>query len=699
MPESRHASLLLPSPLGLLEYDVLEDTVFLGPGPKGRLAASASPFPEATVILNRSGDGFVARAMPGEAAPQVNGEEAASSPLADGDRLGVAGKIVLFRTSQGARTAPAVADTPPSKPASRPATAPRREAPPRPRGSGVRAGLALLGAILVLGAAWRAMGHIQLMQGEERDRTDMPAVPVPMVMESSKAARDLEQVHSYERSHPTAWSRLAERYTAFLRRHPSAREAEAAEDRLRELMESWALQERDALEATLERQLGGSQFSRALESIRGFEKRFASTRAGQTTEALRRRVRTEAGERIDALLKVASGLVDRDPYRAARMLSQTAHQYPPDMAARLVDMIEHARRKMDAGVRPPPRERPERERPPAPREGDSERPRPPAPLPEGPVDGEEVPTDPAAAEEAAIRLWRDARDALRQGRYTDARGAYEVLLKRYADTKAVGENTMYLLAGLRAAKVGEEGPTALCSVPATMKRGRITVEYTFNDATSWQDDFTHEKPFASDRNTDVELIQGRVAMTGCSGLIHNLVFVADDVRVEARVTADVAHDFGICALEEGDAYRALLFSVNNTKFKLKKGDAAKVNPGHLIWYVGEGVWADADKDVHGFIKIAERANSKLEDGDEVRLEFERRKNNVCEAGFGASSDGVGLKGNVVGDNGSTMGSARVGVWVHTGRIRVRQVTITGKVDMAWFAEHVKIMAAGDPGPR
>ena len=47
-------------------------------------------------------------------------------------------------------------------------------------------------------------------------------------------------------------------------------------------------------------------------------------------------------------------------------------------------------------------------------------------------------------------------------------------------------------------------------------------------------------------------------------------------------------------LEESDSYRAVLFNVNNTRFKLKKNDNQKPNPGHLLWYVGQGVWKDAD---------------------------------------------------------------------------------------------------------
>ena len=70
MPPRPHAHLLLPSALGLLEYDVLEDAVFLGPGRKGGLRANPTPFQGATVALARKEDGYVARPLPGETAPE-----------------------------------------------------------------------------------------------------------------------------------------------------------------------------------------------------------------------------------------------------------------------------------------------------------------------------------------------------------------------------------------------------------------------------------------------------------------------------------------------------------------------------------------------------------------------------------------------------------------------------------------------------
>lgn len=57
-----------------------------------------------------------------------------------------------------------------------------------------------------------------------------------------------------------------------------------------------------------------------------------------------------------------------------------------------------------------------------------------------------------------------------------------------------------------------------------------------------------------------------------------------------------------------------------------------------------------------------------------------------------------LKGDVYGDDKSTMGPARVGVFANTGVVRVHQVRISGVVDPDWWAEHVKWLVTTVRGP-
>ena len=80
------------------------------------------------------------------------------------------------------------------------------------------------------------------------------------------------------------------------------------------------------------------------------------------------------------------------------------------------------------------------------------------------------------------------------------------------------------------------------------------------------------------------------------------------------------------------------------------------------------------------------------------LEFERRSGDRVEATFGGQSDGVRLKGSVKGDDGSTMGGGRIGIYTDTGKIGVKRFMVRGEVDEAWFTRHLGFLVAADPGP-
>ena len=123
-----------------------------------------------------------------------------------------------------------------------------------------------------------------------------------------------------------------------------------------------------------------------------------------------------------------------------------------------------------------------------------------------------------------------------------------------------------------------------------------------------------------------------------------------------------------------------------------------MQPGHVLWFVGEGAWSAADAGSHGFIKIAERGTSKLADGDRCTLELVRRKDRA-EGGLQGKTDGVSLEGTVRGDDGRGMGAAQVGLFVNGGRIRVHRIRISGVVDERWFRKQLADLVASDPGPR
>ena len=362
------------------------------------------------------------------------------------------------------------------------------------------------------------------------------------------------------------------------------------------------------------------------------------------------------------------------------------------MAAEITGLMERAIEVMKSRGGPPP-EPGDRPKPGPVEPGMHPRDQPPPPDDSSGGNGGK---DDVFVEASAFNQWKEAYAELRAGRYRESLKAYSLLVLRYGDSETVKQHRDRIVNGRFAAKVGAEGPAGLLSVPCEEKRGRLEIEYGFDDAAVVQRDFTVEQPFPSDRPVTWKPHMGAIRLSDATGLFHVIVW-DPDLRIEARVVAEVAHDFGILAVDDRDEYRAVMLNVNNTLFNLKKGAAARPNPGHLLWFMGQGVWAAADADAIGYIKIAERSSVKIQNADRVQMEL-IRNGDACEGSFHGRTDGVSLKGQVRGDDGGGLGPARVGLFVNTGVIVVEEIKISGKVNMEWFRGYLAQLVDSTRGP-
>jgi len=694
----RRAHLLLPSPLGVVEYDVLEDTVFVGPAARGGLTAGPLPFKEAVAALTADAEGaYAVKALPGEATPVVNGEPGDGRTLADGDKVALGERTFVFRTSRRGGSTRVSGPAAPAAPRTQGKGKTGRKRTTRMRANPWVTAVALSGALLLLVGLYLAIDRLSSLRADESVRSyvpEPPAAPEEGAARLDPAAQAYEQVARYEAEHPEDVSGAIERYRDHLRRFPASPEADRARARMRELYDAAAAAELADLKQEIEQRIRDEQFATALASIRSFERRFGATASGEEVAALRRRVREAARASLDALLAKVGPMVGTNPRLAHRALLAASPEYPPDLAGEITGLMERAIALMKTRGAPPPEPHEPRKPPPV------EPGHPPGDAPTKPPgeDGGGRPTPPGEVftEAGAFAQWKDAYAALTGAHYREALDGYSLLVLRYGDTETVRQNQKRIAAGRFAAKVGVEGPAGLLSVPYEEKHGRIEVEYGFDDARVVQQDFSVEQPFPSERPVTWEPHQGAIRLSNTTGLFHVLVW-EPDVRLEARVVAEVAHDFGILAVDDTDEYRAVMLDVNNTLFQLKKGAAARPNPGHLLWFMGQGVWADADADAVGYIKIAERTTVKIQNADRVTMEM-IRKGDDCEAGFHGRTDGVDLRGKVRGDDGGGLGSARLGLFVNTGIIVVEELKISGKVDMKWFARYLATLVDGVRGP-
>src|SRR3989442_456730 len=113
-------------------------------------------------------------------------------------------------------------------------------------------------------------------------------------------------------------------------------------------------------------------------------------------------------------------------------------------------------------------------------------------------------------------------------------------------------------------------------------------------------------------------------LAGSTALLLKVVFDPDDVAWEMDGVADEPHDFGLFGLQEGKQYRAVAMHVGNSEFRLKKGAAATLLTGHVLWLYGEGVWKGADPGEAGFVHLALKKGNQLRPGERFRVRAEVR---------------------------------------------------------------------------
>ena len=271
---------------------------------------------------------------------------------------------------------------------------------------------------------------------------------------------------------------------------------DSAAERVRELMQAWSTDAREKLDADVERFVEGHQFAQALRAVREFEARFGTMAAAEGLEGVRQKIRMDARTALDALVMRVGPLITPKPREAHRLLIGVSHEFPADMASEVVVLLERCVARMmalsakrrntqprnGAGAAPGK---------PEPYRGDPDLPPLPGPdegPPEGPADG------PRNQRAQARDAWAAARAEMLAGRYAEAVQGYTMLIQQFGNTAYYREHKSKITAGRRAAKVGALGPQGLVNVPATVKKGRIELEYQFNDQRVFEEDFTAEQP-------------------------------------------------------------------------------------------------------------------------------------------------------------------------------------------------------------
>jgi|GEM_PF-2635262 len=701
MPSPSRPHLLLPSPQGLLHYDVVEETAFLGPAPRGGLHASPEPFPQAKVVIRVEVGHFQVNALPGEPPPEVDGVPDDGAVLRDGSRIKIGEFVALFRLPGGAVAAhipPAHASASAAGP---PPERPRRGAPGVPEGSKQAGRALLLSALLVFGfAAYETIRYLQTpgaraVPSVTESMTRVAEPPIPRG--ETAAANAFAAAEAYEAAHPADREGIVARYAAVARNQGGTAAAERAGARVAELWPRYAAAAWPAVREQAATAANQGRYRRALAALDEFDAKFAGTPPADEAFAVRGQLRTSARAALDGLRQRAAPLFSTDPTRAYRLLYGANLELPADLEAELGALMTYARSRWDElpGKTPPAREA---STPPTPAPPRTPPPTPGATPPAGngaPPTTRVPPGTPS--DDLARTTWMAAHQALLGRRWAEARAAYDELLGSLKDTALVRANDHKVRAGRRAADVGVRGPVAFCSEDASYKDGRLTAEWQFDGERSVRDDFDLVEPFGAAEPVSAEVREGRVVLSGSTALLPKVVFDPADVSWEMDTFSEEPQDFGLLGLQEGRAYRACAMHVGNTRFRLKKGSAAKVLAGHVLWLFGDGVWRDADPGERGFVRLAVRDGNQLKPGERFRVHAELRAGQMTGE-IHAKSDPVDLKGPLKGDDGVGIGPLRVGPFTYGGRVGVERFRVSGKVDAAWLEQTLDDLAKADPGP-
>lgn len=691
------AQLLLPSALGLREYDLIEGACFLGLGERGSVVVRPTPFPTATLAVALENGRHVVRALPGTPTPLIDGRAYGGGVLEDGDRFHMGSLSVLYRAAPGSAfvesAAVASSRSVRSEAQALPAAPARDEEPARPTSAGwmpwAAWGTTLAAAVLVLATVLQSIeGLGRIRRGEERLAQPLPE---PGATANDTIGEDQRSLLELARLEPasTAETIAAEmdRYERLVSRLGDPRSIAVARARLAELRIARAEAEREDFEVGLGKELAAGDYERARAMLDRFLEMHADTPTAQRLAHRRAAILADADLALEALVREVGPLVATAPREAYVRLLVAVDRFPAAQARRLEPYLATARSALH-GEAPPPR-------PPIapPGESGSRPPAPPTPPRDAPPEDAPPPNagDSALAERAALQTWKTAHQDLVAGKWQAADKAYASLLRLHAAGPAARKHAAAWQEGSRIAKAGTEGAHHLLAAPAATRRGRLEVAYEFDGKDAFEQDWTIEQPFPSDKPVDVSWDAGIVRMKGGSGFMHALVYTPD-VRMDVVAQAEVAHDLGLLAVAQDRLYRALLFDLGNTYFKLKKGEDARLQEGHVLWLIGQGVWSAADAEEHGFIKIAERTKSTLANGDIVRLSFQRR-GDMAMGSLEGKSDAVRLEGRARGDDGSGIDAARIGAFVVGGRLNVDSIRIDGVVDAAWLDAHLKGLAS------
>ncbi len=211
------------------------------------------------------------------------------------------------------------------------------------------------------------------------------------------------------------------------------------------------------------------------------------------------------------------------------------------------------------------------------------------------------------------------------------------------------------------------------------ERGVLTLRYDFSSPEQLGDWFKGVPfPIFRIETPKVEVADGRLVITGSTGMTHNADWLGD-ITVKSKLTLNATRDVGGMLSPTTETNDFATFTVR--EFYFHAWDTGQQGGQNSIIKFGDQ-WreADATDEYIGFrYVIRKKAPDRLAEGSTIPFEF-----GITRKKLYAEFPGAKLKGK---DYGVELTSSRPGFYAIKKGVKIDDVVITGKLDPAWMATH------------
>jgi len=262
---------------------------------------------------------------------------------------------------------------------------------------------------------------------------------------------------------------------------------------------------------------------------------------------------------------------------------------------------------------------------------------PDRPVAEGPTetqpesaDGDAPPdeVDPEARDAEALTAFRAARRFMDSGKDREALQEFVEFLRSYKDTPTGAKYDTEIRRRITSLAAGPAGVEEIFRGKVERRdRGRFRITYDFEDADQLLD-FRDINAFEAPPRADWTETSGAARAKGSGALMLDAHFKPEFLSVQVEIQPERAHDLGLMFFEAGEPRRYYLYTLQNSFFKLGKGDGRADFRENAIALFGPDMWRDTPPGEIGFVRKCGSEEPKFRPGEPVTIKCGKAEGEV-----------------------------------------------------------------------